>query len=108
MNEQNLVPFKPGQSGNPGGRPKGIGASAREHTDRAIAVLVAGLEDKQTRVRMQAAKELLDRGWGKPVAMVLETRGGAEDMAEEELEARIAELEDRIMPSRGWVKIDAT
>ena len=108
MNEHNLVPFKPGQSGNPGGRPKGIGTIAREHTDRAIAILVEALEDENSRVRIQAARELLDRGWGKPVAMVLETRGGVKDMTDEELEARMAELEDQIMPSRGWVKIDAT
>jgi hypothetical protein len=34
-------PFQPGQSGNPGGRPKGIAALAREHTDKAAQVLVA-------------------------------------------------------------------
>ena len=33
--------FKPGKTGNPGGRPKGIAAKAREHTDKALDVLVA-------------------------------------------------------------------
>lgn len=43
--------FKPGQSGNPGGRPKGIAAKAREHTDRAIEVLAAGLDSEDERRR---------------------------------------------------------
>jgi len=37
--------FRPGQSGNPGGRPKGIAAKAREHTDKAVEVLVAALDE---------------------------------------------------------------
>lgn len=57
--------FKPGQSGNPGGRPKGVAALAREHTPEAIKALVAALKCKKERV--SAAIALLDRGWGKPV-----------------------------------------
>jgi hypothetical protein len=61
--------FKPGQSGNPGGRPKGEGRvreAAREHTDEALGVLVAAMQDEDVRVRIKAAETILERGWGKP------------------------------------------
>ena len=60
--------FKPGVSGNPGGRPKtafDAQALARQHTPTAIAALVAALANKGERV--SAAQALLDRGWGKPM-----------------------------------------
>ena len=56
--------FKPGQTGNPGGRPKGIEALAREYTGEALEALVAALRSPKERV--PAAIALLDRGWGKP------------------------------------------
>jgi hypothetical protein len=46
------MPFKPGQSGNPGGRPKGwaeVNALARQHTAAAIEALVKSLGDRRTR-----------------------------------------------------------
>jgi len=59
--------WKPGQSGNPRGRPKAdfdIQAIAKAHTHEAIKALVLSLQDERTRV--PAAVALLDRGWGKP------------------------------------------
>lgn len=61
--------FKPGQSGNPGGRPKGYAEiidAARAHGEAAISVLVASLTDKDARLRVAAAQALLERGYGKP------------------------------------------
>jgi len=60
------VPWKPGQSGNPGGRHKGDGieAIARRHTPEAIATLVSAMRSDKHCVA--AAVALLDRGWGKP------------------------------------------
>lgn len=62
--------WKPGQSGNPKGRPPGVLARdmARALTPKAIAALEKALEDKRTMV--QAAAVLLDRGWGKPKEQV--------------------------------------
>ena len=65
--------FKPGQSGNPGGRPKAIKdveAAAREHTPLAMQTLADICADAAAPVvaRVSAASTLLDRGWGKSVA----------------------------------------
>lgn len=67
------MPFQPGQSGNPSGRPKVAGKVkelARVHTEEAIAVLVAALSDDNGRTRIAAAEALLDRGYGKPPATI--------------------------------------
>jgi hypothetical protein len=63
--------FKPGTSGNPGGRPK-IPMAVREAleaaTPKAIAFLARILDDEneKTSDRIRAAEALLDRGLGKP------------------------------------------
>jgi hypothetical protein len=65
--------FKPGQSGNPGGRPKAIvevQELARRETAASIAALVRirDAEDTPPAAVVAAATALLDRAWGKPVA----------------------------------------
>lgn len=58
--------FKPGQSGNPSGRPKilkNLQELARELTPKAIAALEAALANPRERVA--AATVILDRGYGK-------------------------------------------
>ena len=61
--------FAPGQSGNPGGRPKDehrVAELARSYTVEAIDTLVELMRDgKDERMRGTAAQALLDRGWGK-------------------------------------------
>lgn len=94
-----LKPFKPGQSGNPGGRPKGIAAKAREHTDTALEVLVAGMADDDARVRVAAAREVLDRGWGKPLAMTADVTKKLDEFTDDDLDAGIAFLRAAIRPA---------
>jgi Family of unknown function (DUF5681) len=67
----NLKPFKKGQSGNPGGRPKipdEVKEAARAHTEEAITVLVEVMKDTKAppSARVSAAGAILDRGWGRP------------------------------------------
>ena len=60
--------FAPGQSGNPGGRPKDehrVAESVPSYTVEAIDTLVELMRDgKDERMRGTAAQALLDRGWG--------------------------------------------
>jgi HEAT repeat protein len=77
--------FKPGVSGNPGGRAKGIAALAREHTDRAIDVLAKGLDSDDERIRLAAANSLLDRGFGKPIAMTADVTKAIDDYSDDEI-----------------------
>lgn len=62
--------FVPGRSGNPGGRPKTIEEmqlKAREHTGEAFDALVQILRAGEPIERIQAAKIILERAWGKPL-----------------------------------------
>ena len=61
--------FKPGQSGNPGGVPKqrkDIGDKALREADNALKRVVELLASTDEKIAMAAAREILDRGVGKP------------------------------------------
>jgi hypothetical protein len=72
----NLRPFPKGVSGNPGGRTKGLQRRVRELVgddgDKIASFLFDVLNDtsEKTGERLDAAKILLERGWGKaPIAV---------------------------------------
>lgn len=75
--------FEKGQSGNPGGRPKVVGPLrdlAREHTESAVNTLISIMAsaEQPPAARVAAAKEILDRGYGKaPQPMDGDGEGGA-------------------------------
>ena len=69
-------PFKKGQSGNPGGRPKVVAEVkelARAHTGEAIETLVSIMTNPKSApaARVSAANALLDRGFGKPAQHII-------------------------------------
>ena len=67
----NSTSFRPGQSGNPNGRPRvlaDVQNAAREHSGEAIETLARIMRDPKApaAARISAACALLDRGYGKP------------------------------------------
>jgi hypothetical protein len=77
--------FKPGQTGNPGGRPKGLAALVREQTaDGAdlVAFLVRAVHNKRLpmRIRLEACAQLLDRCYGKALQQTELSGPGAEPL----------------------------
>ena len=67
--------WKPGQSGNPGGRPREVSELrklAREYTKDAIETLAQIMVDVKASEasRIAAANSLLDRGYGRPLQAV--------------------------------------
>ena len=75
-----MARFLPGESGNPGGRPKVVAevqALARKHTADAISTLAKIMRDTKAppAARVSAASVILDRGYGKAVQSI-ETNEG--------------------------------
>jgi Family of unknown function (DUF5681) len=74
-NPRGIGGFKPGQSGNPGGRPRkhvgDLGAAARLYAGLALETIVQICGNaKADRDRLAAARELLDRGFGRSVQAI--------------------------------------
>lgn len=73
-----LTPWKPGQSGNPNGRPKldaKVKELARTHAAKAFQKIVELMDSPQPTVALAAAQEILNRAYGK-APQSLEVSGG--------------------------------
>ncbi len=66
--------FSKGKSGNPGGRPRAhigdLGREARRYAHLAVGTLVKICRSGMERNKLVAARELLDRGYGRPIQMI--------------------------------------
>jgi hypothetical protein len=64
----NLIPWQPGQSGNPKGRSKEQGEIerlAKDRSKRALERIIELVESTDERIALMAAKEVLDRAFGR-------------------------------------------
>lgn len=67
------MPFAPGQSGNPGGRPKlsnELRDAARAATPRALERAIQLIESPDENVALKAINTVWDRAYGKPAQPV--------------------------------------
>jgi hypothetical protein len=92
--------FAPGISGNPGGRPK-LPAEMREifqsRGPEAAEILVKHLRASDPRVSVAAAREILDRAYGKPVQSI--------NVDREERIKLIAVVPEKAATTEEWLKL---
>ena len=94
--------FQPGQSGNPGGRPKKvleIADKALDMADEMLEELKTIAKDKEAppAVRLQAIKEINDRGLGRPMQSIDVAQETSHTLSEE-FEFIVRKLNDRKDP----------
>lgn len=74
----NLIPIKPGQTLNPGGRPFSLMRLARDKTndgveliDFALSVMRGECPGAKVGDKIECMKFLAERGWGKPIQPII-------------------------------------
>lgn len=99
-----LTPWRKGQSGNPGGRPRGLASRVREATrdgEDLVEFMLNVLNGKikaTPRDRIESAKWLADRGFGRSVEVSatltaqLDSSGAVQGMADDQLEQLARQL----------------
>lgn len=91
--------WKKGQSGNPAGRPpvpqeeRDIRKMALKHADAALMTLVTALASDSQSAAVQAAKELLDRAFGKSTQHTTSDVTVTHNGARENLQRKLAGLD---------------
>jgi hypothetical protein len=78
---------------------RNIAAIARLAAPRALAKIEALMDDPDPRVAIDAAKHVLDRAIGKPIAMSADVTDRLDEFTDDELDAAIADLRARIESS---------
>lgn len=99
--DENLKPWQPGQSGNPGGKPKG----ARNRIQGAFLNALADDFDAHGRAALEAARQKDPMGYIKAVASLMprqvEESKPLDDVTDAELVAGIALLRSRLAETAG-------
>ena len=75
---------------------RNIAAIAREAAPKAIERLVELIGDADPKVAIDAAKHVLDRAVGKPIAMSADVTDRLDEFTDDELDAAITDLRSRI------------
>lgn len=95
--------FKPGQSGNPGGRPKGLARTTRELLgDDGLAIVefwahVMADEGARTPDRLEASRLLAERGWGKPPTYEPIEAADQESLPQEQVDEAVRRFEAEVV-----------
>ncbi len=106
MAAEDLTPWKPGQSGNPAGKPKGARNRStiyRQHLEKlgksgqVVDDIVLAAIDKALTGDINALKELMDSGYGKVADKVLNAETTPEDLERDVTEEALKHVPQEVL-----------